>query len=311
MSLQIDKTVINSCKNEQTSFYTSYIKYFASKPVADILNSILSTAITIATTPSWLLLLATVYVITMSFTQTGSSTKSKCVVLSLWILVDIAPLGDWLIQPLEQRIAIPENIAKIKGVIVLGGGQRVGTIQHSPYSGYGSHTARTLAGLSIAQHQQVPIYFLGAQQHINELQFNESHVISSLHSKFSLDVPLMIDNDSTNTFDNAMTAKRLIPSVDVNNYLLITTAAHMPRAVGSFQQAGMSPIPYPVNFLAPNAGQWFGDSPLTTRLYLIDYAAHEWLGLAQYYVLGRSNELFPKTTNKSLKSTTEIKDTML
>jgi len=283
--------------------------------VADILNAILSTAlstaITVATTPSWLLLLATVYVIAMSFTQTGGSTKSKCVVLSLWILVAIAPIGDWLIQPLEQRIIPPEQIEKIKGVIVLGGGQYIGTVQHSPYSGYGRHGARTIAGLTIAQQHQVPIYFLGAKELINGQQFNESHVISSLHSKLSLDAPLNIDNGSTNTFDNAMAAKRLIPSVDVNNYLLITTAAHMPRAVGSFQQAGMSPIPYPVNFLAPTASQWFSDSPLTTRLYLIDYAVHEWLGLVQYYALGRSNELFPKTTNKSLKSTTEIKDTML
>jgi len=264
----------------------------------DNLNTMLSTLIYFLTTPSWLLYLATIIVVVISVNTVRSKLKRKVLLIAVWGTIAIAPLGQWLIQPLEQRFKTPLELNQIRGVIVLGGGQRLGPIQGYPYSGYGQHSARMLAGLALANQHQVPLYFLGGQQTIGKQLYRESLAIKNLHNEFAMTTPLIIDNDSRNTFDNALKAKTLIADADIKHYLLITSAAHMPRAVGAFRQVGLEPIPYPVNFMSDNNPSWFDISSLTMRLYLIDYAAHEWLGLIQYYTLGRSSELFPQSVDK-------------
>ena len=56
---------------------------------------------------------------------------------------------------------------------------------------------------------------------------------------------------------------------------------HMPRAIGSFRMAGFDVEPWPVDDLA-------ADNPS-----LADAALHEWLGLFVYWILGRTDSLFP------------------
>jgi len=261
--------------------------------VADILNTVLSKLIYIISTPSCLLYLATLYIVVLSIGGNRNKFKRKLTVLTIWILVAIAPVGQWLLLPLEHRFPAPPE-KEFTGIIVLGGGQRLESIQHLPFSGYGQHSARIIAALSLSKQHNVPLYFIGGGREIDGIKYRESLAIEALHLQMSIASPLIIDDSSRHTFDNAHVSKRLMSSDAASRYVLITSAAHMPRAVGAFRQAGLSPIPYPVNYMANGSPQWFTNTSLTTHLYLIDYAAHEWLGLLQYYALGRSSELFPK-----------------
>lgn len=279
--------------------------------MSDFIYSMLSNVLNVISTPSWLLYIATVYVILLALFGDGSGFKRTLSVLCVWLFVAIAPVSQWLLQPLEQRFKNPSEVNNVAGVIVLGGGQYLGEIQHQPYSGYGQHSARMIAAMSLSKEHNAPLYFLGGQQIVDGKRYRESLGIERLHLQLAIDTNLVIDDSSHNTFDNALIAKKSITPKLGSNYLLITSAAHMPRAVGAFRKVGFNPTPYAVNYMAGNRSRWFDNSSLTTHLYKIDYAAHEWLGMLQYYALGLSSELFPKTGNKSPKSTIEIRDAML
>ena len=67
----------------------------------------------------------------------------------------------------------------------------------------------------------------------------------------------------------------------------------MPRAVGAFRKAGWDVVPYPVDYNGP---RYFA-LPLSfaTGFHLerLDDAAREWGALVEYYLLGRTDALFP------------------
>ncbi|MGB4399127.1 MAG: YdcF family protein, partial [Daejeonella sp.] len=53
------------------------------------------------------------------------------------------------------------------------------------------------------------------------------------------DSVLYIESESRNTVENARFSKRLIDSLQLQpKFLLVTSAFHMPRAMGCFQKAG-------------------------------------------------------------------------
>jgi uncharacterized SAM-binding protein YcdF (DUF218 family) len=74
----------------------------------------------------------------------------------------------------------------------------------------------------------------------------------------------------------------------------VTSAYHMPRAIGVFRKAGFPVEPYPVDWRTRRAKD--GLRPFATivdGLRQTDTAVHEWVGLAVYWLTGRSSELFP------------------
>ena len=76
-------------------------------------------------------------------------------------------------------------------------------------------------------------------------------------------------------------------------WLLVTSAGHMPRSVGVFRAVGWPVLPWPVDYRT--AGRTGVDLRfrVADRLYDLDEAAYEWLGLAYYRAVGWTTELFP------------------
>jgi uncharacterized SAM-binding protein YcdF (DUF218 family) len=68
----------------------------------------------------------------------------------------------------------------------------------------------------------------------------------------------------------------------------------MPRTIACFRAAGWPEvIPQPADYLV-TLGPWdSGTFQIAENLLLLDAAAHEWLGLVYYRLVGRTQELFP------------------
>ena len=76
-------------------------------------------------------------------------------------------------------------------------------------------------------------------------------------------------------------------------WLLVTSAQHMPRAVGCFRRVGFPVEAYPVDWHTfprwqPRFSLQFG-----AGLALTDAVVHEWEGLLAYWLTGRTSALFP------------------
>jgi uncharacterized SAM-binding protein YcdF (DUF218 family) len=77
---------------------------------------------------------------------------------------------------------------------------------------------------------------------------------------------------------------------------LITSAVHMPRAVGSFRMAGWTIIPYPVDYNLMPENKFRFRFNLQSGLSSAAWGIHEWLGLLMYRLTGRTDALFPAPT---------------
>jgi uncharacterized SAM-binding protein YcdF (DUF218 family) len=90
--------------------------------------------------------------------------------------------------------------------------------------------------------------------------------------------------------------KPLLSPGNGETWLLVTSALHMPRAVGSFRAAGWRVIPYPTGYRGSgnwrNAGLRFN---LAGGLSSLEQASQEWIGLIVYWLLDRSDEVFPSS----------------
>ena len=113
----------------------------------------------------------------------------------------------------------------------------------------------------------------------------------------SLGVPpgrITLENRSRNTAENAAYSKALAAPKPGERWLLVTSAAHMPRAIGAFREAGFPVEAYPVDY---QTNGWqdlravFGS--LSGGLRQMDTALHEWIGLVAYRLTGKSSALLP------------------
>ena len=88
---------------------------------------------------------------------------------------------------------------------------------------------------------------------------------------------LILESDSKDTVDEARLIK---PIVGNEGFILVTSAAHMPRSTALFKKLGMHPIPAPTNHLtyekviSPDSF-----SPVQKDLRKVESALHEYLGL--------------------------------
>ena len=96
---------------------------------------------------------------------------------------------------------------------------------------------------------------------------------------------ISLEKDSRDTPDQAEIIAQMIGR---GNFILVTSAAHMPRSMALFKKRGMQPIPAPADFQVREAqgrqpARFF---PKASSLLQAEIAVHEYLGLAWAYLWG-------------------------
>ncbi|MCM2291724.1 YdcF family protein [Allorhizobium sp. BGMRC 0089] len=105
---------------------------------------------------------------------------------------------------------------------------------------------------------------------------------------------LVLDKTSRNTEENIENSKSLLEKNNLQDCLLITSAFHMPRAMGLMRQQDISVLPWPTDYRTTGKtrlGLDFTQPTLNARNTAT--ALREWLGLLAYRVAGRISTVFP------------------
>lgn len=207
------------------------------------------------------------------------------------------PLGSWLMTPLENRFPPPEPAPEqIDGIVVLGGAESIQLTAARGQATIGDSAERLTAMVELARaYPDARLVFSGGPAFLSG-SHTSAAVARDLLTRQGFDVERVVfENQARDTYENAQRAKELVVPAAGEQWLLVTSARHMPRAVGVFRAAGWPVIAYPVDYrttgrieLDIHLGGGVGD-----RLADLDLAAHEWGGLAAYYLLGRTDALFP------------------
>lgn len=209
----------------------------------------------------------------------------------------LSPAANWIILPLEERFPRPSEIENVDGIVVLGGA--VDTI----VTGGRGDTALTTSGERItitarlATHiPEAKVIHSGGQGIIVSSQATEAEGAARLFDDFGISPDRVILEDaSRNTWENAVLTKELVDPKPGQKWLLVTSAYHMPRAMGVFEEAGWTGVTaYPVDYRTRGEeDRSLGFSGASKGLRRFDLAFREWVGLLVYRLTGRSTSLFP------------------
>src|SRR5436189_176106 len=104
---------------------------------------------------------------------------------------------------------------------------------------------------------------------------------------------IILEGKSRDTEENARFTKELLQPKPGERWLLVTSAHHMPRSVGVFRAAGFPVEALPVDYRTRGAADILRPfSTLGDGLRRTDTAMREWVGLAIYRMVGRTEALF-------------------
>lgn len=216
---------------------------------------------------------------------------------ALLFAVSALPIGAWWIGAIESRFPRPdlETMPPPDGIIVLGGAlsnpvvfRRYGVIALN------RRAERIVEFAMLARRfPDARLVFTGGTGDLHQAQIVEADRLRPFTAALGI-APGRIEYEdrSRNTWENALFSKRQIKPAPGERWLLVTSAAHMPRSVGIFRQVGWPVVPFPVDFETAGSPPWFWFSPVS-NWYMLNIAAHETIGMIVYYLTDRSASLFP------------------
>lgn len=98
---------------------------------------------------------------------------------------------------------------------------------------------------------------------------------------------IVFDDTSMNTMQSATVVAKYARRNNLSRPVLVTSAAHMPRAVRAFRKAGLKPIAAPTDYRSGGPWGWRGFLPSAESLSLGMSSLHELFGRAYYAVAYR------------------------
>jgi len=247
--------------------------------------------------PDTLLLLALLLAALLSFTRKAAWSRFLLRLIAVAALVAATvPVGGYGVYLLENRF--PENPPlpdKVDGILVLGGviSAPLSAERHAPQLGAAIERITEAARLA-QQHPYARVIFSGGSGDPFNPEQREAHYAPPLFRQLGLpDGRVTYDDQARNTAENASIMRDLAKPGADENWVLVTSAFHMPRAVGTFRQAGWPVIPFPVDFSTGKHFQWRLTFSLRGGLSQISAALREFIGLWVYHLTDRSDTWFP------------------
>jgi len=214
------------------------------------------------------------------------------------LVLGFSPLANFILSPLEERFPqFRDDGRPVAGVMVLGGAEiaDIGLARGQPTFSEAGERVLALADLA-RRYPQARLAFIGGTGALLPgREGQEAQMMRQSMAALGID-PARVEYEdrSRNTAENAAFAKALLKPQPGERWLLVTSAFHMPRAMGCFRAADFPVTAYPVDFRTVGPGHL--NAPFTriaSGLDFTDVSVKEWVGLLAYYLGGRTGALFP------------------
>lgn len=201
-----------------------------------------------------------------------------------------------MLAPLEKRFKThPYLPEKVEGIIILGGSMRPVLSNYWKQVETNGAIERELTFIRLAtQYPEAKLVYTGGSADLVHQEEKEADVAKILFRDLGFDTSRIIfERDARNTYENVeFSLLKVKPEMKLP-WILITSAYHMPRAVGVFCKQGWTVLPYPVDHYSRPDNQLDIGFNLLGHLNDLDLAFHEWIGLFIYHITGKTSDLFP------------------
>ncbi len=214
----------------------------------------------------------------------------------LLLIAGVSPLADILMHTLENRFPKWDAARGAPdGVVVLGGAIAPRLSQRHGTAIVGEDAGRVIAiGRLARDYPNARIIYSGGDGSLRGTDGAEADYLQSLLDSFGVGRDrVTLERRSRNTAENATFSKAIAQPKPGERWLLVTSAVHMPRAIGAFRQAGFPVEAYPVSFRTDVDYRFKPIPAIGANLVRLDAAMNEWTGLLAYWLTGRSSALWP------------------
>jgi len=214
-----------------------------------------------------------------------------CAVL---VIFAVLPTGYVLTQFLESRYAAPDPLPRhVDGIIMLGGvlDSDIGLAHGEPQMGGTAERLITFANLGY-RYRGARLIFSSGLGNLRQNGTSEGSMAAQALSDigFNPGRRLIIEDQSRTTYENALLSRALAKPQNGQTWLMVTSAWHMPRAMGVFEKQGWHVIPVPTDFRTGGEGRsiWrYGPGGFLDNLSMSHLALKELGGIAFYALSGK------------------------
>jgi uncharacterized SAM-binding protein YcdF (DUF218 family) len=216
--------------------------------------------------------------------------------LFLLAVAGFSPIGNLLTQALERRFPQWDAARSAPdGIVVLGGAIASKLSRDYGEPIVGGNADRIIAMAKLARtFPNARIVYSGGDASLFGDGPRESDFVHPLLDSLGIARErVLLESRSRNTVENAAFTKELLKPKPDERWLLVTSAQHMPRAVGCFRRVGFPVEAFPVDWHTAKTTDWKIGSLFSGGLARLDSAAYEWIGLFAYWLTGKTSELFP------------------
>jgi len=206
------------------------------------------------------------------------------------------PIGSQLTHALESRFP-PWDAGRgaPDGIVVLGGAisPRLSHAFGEPVIGGDGGRIIAMAKLARA-YPNARIVYSGGDASLFSNQPPEADFVYPLLDSLGVSRDrVLLEPRSRNTYENAAFTKDLVQPKPTERWLLVTSAQHMPRAIGCFRRVGFPVEAYPVDWRTAKKVDVTVAKEFAGGLVRLDSAAYEWIGLFAYWLTGKTAEFLP------------------
>jgi uncharacterized SAM-binding protein YcdF (DUF218 family) len=208
--------------------------------------------------------------------------------LILLVAFSQAVVPQMVARPLENRVQAGELPGKIDGIIVLTGGVYFEAMRRDLADLNDTADRIMQAVVLMTRYPEARLIITGGSGSFNQGEDRrEADHYARLARELGVeDGRIVVDRDSRNTHESAVACAKIVQNGFPGNIVLVTSAMHMPRALGCFVREGLDVIPFPVDYRTKNDRYavikplWF--LPNNGNLELMYNACREWTGLVMY-----------------------------
>ncbi|NEQ49307.1 MAG: YdcF family protein [Leptolyngbya sp. SIO3F4] len=201
------------------------------------------------------------------------------------------------VQTLEWQYLPPDPVPAAEAIVVLGGSTYTQSPPR-PWVEVSEAGDRVLYGVKLYQDGFAPLLvFSGGRIAWKGSGASEAEDMTEI--ALAMGVPernILRENDSLNTYQNAVNTAKILQQRQINNILLVTSAIHMPRSMAIFEKQGFKVTPTPTDYWVSqkfleemrgiSLGTFLYVLPDTVALDFFTRALKEYIGLGVYRLRG-------------------------
>ena len=222
----------------------------------------------------------------------------------LFIIGGVFPAGYNLLSFLEQKYKRPVIEGYVNGIVVLGGAFKTENVMAQDHLAINDNAERALEALILHhKHPESLIVFSGGNGVLGGQGGSEAVYIKKFMDDMGLDPNgmMLYEDQSRNTYENAVMTKDFVYPLEEEQWIVVSSAYHMPRAMAVFRAIGWDVIPYPSDYRTNLDYKFMPDITKIQRNFgMLDLALHEVVGHFLYRLTGKISSATTDGATKDL-----------